>query len=430
MGFCPQCRGSNTLAESVRTASPAEAPVPVGEISADAPTRLRSGIEEFDRVLGGGLIPGSVVLFGGAPGVGKSTLVLVIGAALAESGASVLLATGEESRGQVALRAGRIGAQSADLLIAIESRIGPLSELIRSRAYPVVVIDSIQTVTGSSGTGGAGTAGLVRDTAAQLIQAAKESGVALVLIGHITKDGSIAGPKSLEHMVDVVLSLDGDPLRNLRFLRGTKNRFGSVNEIGVFEMTGRGLQQVVDPSAHLAGVHATSVAGSVLFPALDGRRSLLVEIQALAVPTRAAQPRRSVKGLTPSRVHQIIASIDRHAKISMGNREVYVSVMGGITVAEPAADLPTAVAIASAVSGIPLGTVAAWGEVALTGEVRAVDQADRRRSECRRLGVARTVEGGDGRTLAEILHEVGLGPGNSGAHAGLRAVPAGGNEAG
>lgn len=430
MGFCPQCRGSNTLAESSRTAAPAEAPMPVGEISATTPPRLRSGIEEFDRVLGGGLIPGSVVLLGGAPGVGKSTLVLAIGAALAESGASVLLATGEESRGQVALRAGRIGAQSASLLIAIESRIEPLSELIRSREYPVVVIDSIQTVIGSPGTGGAGTTGLVRDAAAQLIRAAKESGVAVVLIGHITKDGAIAGPKSLEHMVDVVLSLDGDPLRNLRFLRGTKNRFGSVHEIGVFEMTGRGLQPVVDPSAHLAGAHAASVAGSVLFPALDGRRSLIVEIQALAVPTRAAQPRRSVKGLSVSRVHQIIASIDRHAKISMGNREVYVSVMGGITVAEPAADLPTAMAIASAVSGIPLGTVAAWGEVALTGEVRAVDQADRRRSESRRLGVARTIEGGDGRMLAEILHDVGLGPGKSGARAGLRAVPARGNDAG
>lgn len=405
-------------------------PTPVGDISTDTPDRLRSGIDEFDRVLGGGLMPGSVVLVGGEPGVGKSTLVLEIGAGLAEAGVSVLVATGEESRGQIGLRAGRIGAVNAGLMIAVESRVEPLVELIRSETFPVVVIDSIQTVTGSLGTGGAGTTALVRDAAAQLIRVAKESGVAVVLIGHVTKDGAIAGPKSLEHMVDVVLSLDGDTHRNLRFLRGTKNRFGSVHEIGVFEMTGRGLQPLADPSAHLAGARITPVAGSVLFPALDGRRSLLVEIQALAVPTRAAQPRRSVKGLPVSRVHQIIASIERHAKISMSSREVYVSVMGGITIAEPAADLPTALAIASAVSGVPLGIVAAWGEVALTGEVRVADQADRRRSESHRLGITRMVEGGDGRMLADVLREAGVGPGNAGGRTGLRAVPARGGGAG
>ncbi len=430
MGFCPQCRGTNTLAESTFDQTPADAPMPVGEIAAETLIRLRSGIDEFDRVLGGGFIPGSVVLLGGAPGVGKSTLVLDIGAALAESGISVLIATGEESRDQVGLRAGRIGAVNAGLLVAAESRVVPLCELIRSGVFPVVVIDSIQTVTTASGSGGAGTAALVRDAAAQLIRAAKESGVAVVLIGHVTKDGAIAGPKSLEHMVDVVLSLDGDPHRNLRFLRGSKNRFGSVHETGVFEMTGRGLRPLVDPSAHLAGVRTASVAGSVLFPALDGRRSLLVEIQALAVPTRAAQPRRSVKGLAASRVHQVIASIERHAKIPLGSSEVYVSVMGGITIAEPAADLPTALAIASAVYGIPLGTVAAWGEVALTGEVRAVDQADRRRSESHRLGIERTVEGGDGRLLADVFRDAGVGPRETGGRTSLRAVPVRGGGSG
>ena len=427
MGFCPQCRSSGTVVET-RTGSP-EAPTPVGDLSSEPVRRLKTGIGEFDRVLGGGLIPGSVALLGGAPGVGKSTLVLEIGAAIAGSGSSVLIATGEESRSQVGLRARRIGAAADGLLVSTESDVERLADLIRSESWPVVVIDSIQTVVGTAG-GASGSAALVRDVAAQLIAAAKASGVVVLLIGHVTKDGSIAGPKSLEHMVDVVLSLDGDAHRNLRFLRGTKNRFGSVHEVGVFEMTDRGLDPLADPSAVLAGSRSTAVAGSVLFPALDGRRSLLVEIQALAVETSAAQPRRSVKGLAVSRVHQVIASIERHAGIKMGNREVYVSVMGGISITEPAADLPMALAIGSAVAGIPLGSVAAWGEVALTGEVRSVDQSDRRRSESQRLGVRRALEAGDGRVLADLFSEVGIVPDGSSGRSGLRAVAHGGRYGG
>jgi len=394
----------------------------VGEVASAPARRLKTGTEEFDRVLGGGLVPGSVALLGGEPGVGKSTLVLEIGAALSGSGTHVLIATGEESRNQVGLRARRISAIADGLSVATDSDVGRLSELIRSGTWPVVVVDSIQTVTDGSG-GIAGTTTLVRDAAAQLIAAAKESGVVVLLIGHVTKDGAIAGPKSLEHMVDVVLALDGDAHRNLRFLRSTKNRFGSVHEIGVFEMTDHGLEPVADPSAVLAGTRETPVAGSVLFPALDGRRSLLVEIQALVVPTTAAQPRRSVKGLAASRVHQVIASVDRHGKIAMGGREVYVSAMGGISIGEPAADLPMALAIASAVSEVPLGSVAAWGEVALTGEVRSVSQADRRRSESRRLGVDHVVQAGDGRSLHDVFREVGMTPGESDQGNGLRAIP-------
>ena len=400
------------------------APTPVGEV-VDGPTRrLKTGTEEFDRVLGGGLVPGSVALLGGEPGVGKSTLVLEIGAALSGAGTPVLIATGEESRDQVGLRARRIDALAEGLSIATESEVGGLAALIGSGAWPVVVVDSIQTVTDGS-RGAQGTTALVREAAARLIAAAKESGTVVLLIGHVTKDGSIAGPKSLEHMVDVVLSLDGDTHRNLRFLRGTKNRFGSVHEIGVFEMTDHGLDPVSDPSAVLAGVRDTPVAGSVLFPALDGRRSLLVEIQALVVPTTAAQPRRSVKGLAVSRVHQVIASIDRHGTMSMGGREVYVSVMGGISIREPAADLPMALAIASAASEVPLGSMAAWGEVALTGEVRSVSQADRRRSESLRLGVDRVVEAGAGRGLYDVFREVGVIPGQSGRGSVLHSVPIG-----
>lgn len=424
MGFCPQCRASGTVVELDVGGGSTTAPTPVGKVVEGPTQRLKTKTEEFDRVLGGGLVPGSVALLGGEPGVGKSTLVLEIGAALSRAGTPVLIATGEESRTQVGLRARRINALAEGLSIATESEVDRLTALIGSGTWPVVVVDSIQTVTDGSG-GATGTTALVRDAAARLIAAAKGSGTVVLLIGHVTKDGSIAGPKSLEHMVDVVLALDGDTHRNLRFLRGTKNRFGSIHEIGVFEMTDHGLDPVSDPSAVLAGVRDTPVAGSVLFPALDGRRSLLVEIQALVVPTTAAQPRRSVKGLAVSRVHQVIASIDRHGTISMSGREIYVSVMGGISIGEPAADLPMALAIASAVSEVPLGSMAAWGEVALTGEVRSVSQAGRRRSESRRLGVDRVVEAGAGRGLHDVFREVGVIPGQAERRSGLRSVPIG-----
>lgn len=424
MGFCPQCRGSGTLQEADSDDRRVGAPIPVASIVGDRLDRLHTGIDEFDRVMGGGVVPGSVALLGGAPGVGKSTLILEIGSALANAGVSVLIATGEESRPQVGMRARRIGATADGLLITTESDVEQLSDLIRSGDHPLVVIDSIQTVTGVAGESVAGSMAAVRGSAARLIAAAKAADVAVLLIGHITKDGTIAGPKSLEHMVDVVLSLDGDPHRNLRFLRSMKNRFGSVNEIGVFEMTDRGLDPMSDPSAVLSGGRDGTSPGSALFPALDGRRSLIVEIQALTVKTSSAQPRRSVKGLPASRVHQILASLERHGGFSMSNREVYVSVMGGLSISEPAADLPTALAIASAVTGVPLGSVAAWGEVGLTGEVRAVEQADRRRSESRRLGISRVVEASDGQSLDRVLDELGMRPPGYHARRGPRAIPA------
>jgi DNA repair protein RadA/Sms len=410
MGFCPQCRGSGTLLELNADDHKVSEPTPVADIVGEHLDRLRSGVDEFDRVLGGGLVPGSVSLLGGAPGVGKSTLILEIGSALAEAGMRVVVATGEESRPQIGIRARRTGSVADGLLITTESDVEHLSDLIRSRAYPVVVVDSIQTVTGSNGENGAGSMTAIRESATRLIAAAKDAAVAVLLIGHITKDGTIAGPKSLEHMVDVVLSLDGDPHRNLRFLRGVKNRFGSVNEIGVFEMTNRGLEPMSDPSAVLSGGRDGTSAGSILFPALDGRRSLIVEIQALTVPAPSAQARRSVKGLPMSRVHQILAALERHGGIKMGGREVYVSVMGGFSISEPAADLPTALAIASAASGVALGSLAAWGEVGLTGEVRSVEQANRRRTESHRLGISRTVEAAGRRNIAEVLDELGLRP--------------------
>ncbi|MEA2010184.1 MAG: DNA repair protein RadA [Actinomycetota bacterium] len=423
MGFCPQCRGSGTLLEEEADDRRVDAPTPVAGIVTDRVERLRTGVDEFDRVMGGGVVPGSVALLGGAPGVGKSTLVLGVGSALASTGVSVLVATGEESRPQVGLRAQRIGSVSDGLLITTESDVGHLSHLIRSGDYPLVVIDSIQTVTGVARESATGTMSAIRDSAAGLIASAKHADVAVLLIGHITKDGTIAGPKSLEHMVDVVLSLDGDPHRNLRFLRSVKNRFGSVNEVGVFEMTDRGLDPMSDPSAVLSGDRDGTSAGSVLFPALDGRRSLIVEIQALTVPTKSAQPRRSVKGLPTSRVHQVLAALERHGGFKMSGLDVYVSVMGGLSITEPAADLPTALAIASAVAGVPLGSTAAWGEVGLTGEVRRVEQADRRRAESRRLGIKRIVEAAGQQRVDGTLGKLGLRPPGDGSRSALHVIP-------
>ncbi len=408
MGFCPQCRATGTLSEIPGATSPSATPEPIGSGDGTQTRRLDTGIAEFDRVLGGGAVPGSAVLLGGPPGVGKSTVVLQIGAALARRNRPVLIASGEESLPQIRRRAHRVNAVADGLNVVAESDAERLAEHIRSGVYPLIVVDSIQTVRDGTTGGGTGAMSQIRDAATRLIAAAKESDVVLILIGHITKDGAIAGPKVLEHMVDVVLSLDGDSHRNLRFLRGTKNRFGSIDEVGVFEMTDQGLEEMSDPSLALTGSHDDRVAGSVLFPSLDGQRSLLVEIQALVVLTRSAQPRRSVKGLAVPRVHQIVAAIERHGGLRMSMMEVYVSVMGGISIVEPAADLPVAMAIASAATGTPLGSIAAWGEVGLTGEVRAVGRADRRRAEARRLGIERVVEAGDGRRLGSLLRELGI----------------------
>lgn len=425
MGFCPQCRATGTLSEVPAAGASSATPEPIGSGTGKRMRRLDTGMTEFDRVLGGGAVPGSVVLLGGPPGVGKSTVVLQIGAALARRNRSALIASGEESLSQIGLRAHRVNAVVDGLDVVAESDAGNLAELIRGGSYPLVVIDSIQTVRDGASGGGSGAMSQIRDAAARLIAAAKESDVVLILIGHVTKDGAIAGPKVLEHMVDVVLALDGDPHRNLRFLRGAKNRFGSIDEVGVFEMTDRGLETMRDPSLALTGSREDGVSGSVLFPSLDGRRSLLVEIQALVVPTRSAQPRRSVKGLAVPRVHQIVAAIERHGGLRMSTREVYVSVMGGISIAEPAADLPVAMAIASAATGTPLGSVAAWGEVGLTGEVRAVGRADRRRAEAERLGVERIIEAGDGRRLGDLLRDLGIQRRVPDRRARLHAVPAG-----
>lgn len=389
MGFCPQC-GASGLAEVAVGADVAAGPVrPVAEAAAHPSERRPSGITEVDRVLGGGFVPGSVVLLGGEPGVGKSTLLLQVAESLGRQGASVLVATAEESAEQVGLRARRLGVRSPRVAVLAESSLDVVLATVESMEPDLLVVDSVQAISTASGIAGSVTQ--VREAAARLIDVAKRNGMTVVLVGHVTKDGSIAGPKLLEHMVDVVVYLEGESEMGLRAVRTLKNRFGATHRVGLFEMGNDGLREVADPSSLFVADWQGSTAGTVVFPAMEGRRPLLVEIQALVHPTQAPQPRRSVRGLEAARVQQIVAVLERHARVPFSNRDVYVSVVGGYRIVEPAAGLAVAVALVSSHFDVPVGSTAVWGEVGLTGEVRPVSQDRRRREEVARLGIRRVV---------------------------------------
>lgn len=412
MGFCPQCRTQEPLVEAVAPKRSAGVVDVVAATGSDASVvdRRPVGMGEFDRVLGGGVVPGAALLVGGEPGVGKSTLLLQVADAVAAAGGDVLVATAEESPHQVQMRARRVGVNSDGVSIASVADVDDIVSLATEMRPSMLVVDSIQTVSSSEVGGSAGGVSQVRESAARLITLAKTTGTAVVLVGHVTKDGSIAGPRTLEHMVDVVLYLEGDNDHGLRFLRGIKNRYGSVNEIGVFEMTGEGLGEVPDPSGVLIAGRDGDAPGSVLFPTVEGRRPMMVEIQALVVEARGEQPRRAVTGFPPSRVHQILGVLERHSGMTVGRSDVYVSVMGGVRLTEPGADLAVALAIASSFVDVPLRTTAAWGEVGLTGDVRPATRTALRRAEAERIGADPIVAPGEGTTrLFEVLVECGLG---------------------
>jgi DNA repair protein RadA/Sms len=396
MGFCPQCRAQEALTEeSMPKQRRDTAAIEVVSATAErvyATDRSPVGIDELDRVLGGGVVPGATVLVGGEPGVGKSTLLLQAADRMTGGSGVVLMATAEESIHQVQMRARRVGVRSDGISIASVNDVDDIVDLARRLSPVAVVVDSIQTISASNVAGTAGGTTQVRESAARLISFAKRSGTPVFLVGHVTKDGSIAGPRTLEHMVDIVLYLEGEVDRDLRFLRGIKNRFGSVNEVGVFEMTQGGLAEVSDPSGLLVAHRDETASGSILFPTLEGRRPLVLEIQALVVKSEAPQPRRAVTGLAPARVHQILGVLERHLVLPLRQYDVYVSVMGGIRVTEPAADLPTALAIASAYTDVSLGRTAAWGELGLTGDVRPVPGPTIRRSEVQRLSASPIVD--------------------------------------
>jgi DNA repair protein RadA/Sms len=380
-------------------------------IDATVKDRNATGVGELDRVLGGGLVPGVAILVGGEPGIGKSTLLLQAADRIASTSGSVLIATAEESTHQVQMRARRVGVRSDDVLIASIHDVDDIIALAAERDPAAVIVDSIQTVSSVEIAGSAGGVAQVRDSAAKLIAFAKKSGTPMVLVGHVTKDGSIAGPRTLEHMVDVVLYLEGESEVGFRFLRSIKNRYGSVNEVGVFDMTAEGLTEVPDPSGVLIAHRDTHASGSVLFPTIEGKRPMVVEIQALVVKSDAPQPRRSITGLVPARVHQILGILERHAGLPMRSHEVYVSVMGGVRITEPAADLPVALAIASAHANLPLGQTAAWGELGLTGGIRPASRPAVRTAEVERISAGPVIAPAHGHgRLTEALAAVdGLG---------------------
>jgi DNA repair protein RadA/Sms len=410
-GQCRACEGWNTLVETVvHERSRAERAITRGAATATTPTglagiaeadlpRLGLGIAEFDRVLGGGLVPGSLVLVGGEPGIGKSTLLLQAAAGLTRAsggGAGVLYATGEESPGQVRLRAARLGlltGPSAEgVRVLAEHDVGRIVEAARAERPGLVVVDSIQTATVDDLDGAAGSVGQVREATLRLMDLAKGDGIAVILVGHVTKDGSIAGPKTLEHLVDAVINLEGERYAALRLLRATKNRFGSTDEIGVFEMAEAGLLEVADPARAFLADHRAAAPGSIVAPTLEGSRPLLVEVQALVSPTGFGNPTRKASGLDPNRLSLLIAVLGRRAGIGLGSHDVYANLAGGLTVVEPALDLALALALASSSRDrpIPPGTVAI-GEVGLLGELRAVVGLERRLREAARLGFTRAI---------------------------------------
>lgn len=411
MGFCPQCGTADPLSERTGSAPSTQGrsarAMSITEATAARTERLPTGWNEVDRVLGGGLVRGSVVLLGGEPGVGKSTLLLQLAGGIA---APVVVASAEESAQQVAMRAVRTGVTAESIELVSDDDVDAIVTLVSERGPAVVIVDSIQTVGVTEIPSAPGSVAQVRESAARLIRLAKTDDVVVILVGHVTKDGGLAGPKILEHMVDVVLYLEGDPDRGLRVLRSNKNRFGATHTAGMFDMQGDGLVEVEDPSKLFLDGWETGVPGTIVYPAVEGRRSVLVEIQALVTPTTQAQPRRSVRGLDSARVNQVIAVLERHAGVRLSDKEVYVNVVGGWRLDEPGADLPVALALASSAADHPLGRTAAWGEVGLAGEVRSVPFETRRIEELKRMGLETRISprGGEPMRLVDAVRAVGL----------------------
>jgi DNA repair protein RadA/Sms len=393
MGFCAQCRAHGTL-ERLVTSSGSAAVVKLGAVVGADAVRLTTGISEMDRTLGGGFVPGASIVIGGEPGVGKSTLLLQVAGAVVGRGESVLVVSAEESPAQVALRASRVAGSFDGVDVVATSDVDEIIALAEQLRPALVVVDSIQTIATGAVEGMPGGTSQVRECGARLVGFAKRSAIPVVMIGHVTKEGTLAGPRLLEHIVDVVLYLEGDPHSGLRFVRGLKNRFGSTPALGFFEMSDVGLRELPDPTSVLIARREPEVPGKVLFPAIEGRRPVVVEVQALVAVSATAQPRRSVKGIEIARLHQVLAVLERHAGIGIASKDVYVAIVGGVRVREPAADLAVALAVASSYYETPVPETAAWGEVGLTGEVRGVAGETLRRAEVARLGVESVIAPG------------------------------------
>jgi len=401
LGKCPVCGEWNRFVEEETRVSDTgivselqfnNSPIPIDSIEADETERLKVGIDEVDRVLGGGIVAGSAILVGGDPGIGKSTLLLQVMHNLAEKDIKVLYITGEESAKQIGLRGKRIGASSKNLVVLVEIALENILRQIKEIKPRVVVIDSIQTVYSSTLSSAPGSVGQVREASGQLILLSKKTGIPVFLIGHVTKDGAIAGPKVLEHMVDTVLYFEGDSGHSYRIIRGIKNRYGPTNEIGVFEMRDNGLCEVSNPSEFFLAERPEGAAGSVVVPSIEGTRPILVEIQSLVSSTNLSMPRRTSIGVDHNRVSLLIAVLDKICGLHLGNHDIFINVAGGVKVDEPAVDLGIVSSIASSFLDRPVdpGTVV-FGEIGLTGEVRGINQQEVRIKEASRMGFNRCI---------------------------------------
>ena len=396
-GQCPGCGAWNTLAEEskapakgARQGGRAVKPVRLAEVQAPRHARLHTGIGELDRILGGGLVPGSLVLIGGSPGIGKSTLTSMALGNLQGAGRRTLYVSGEESAAQIRLRAERLAGAALDVPVLAETDLDTVLATLDAERPEVCVIDSVQTLHAADLTGASGSVGQVREVADRITRLAKARAIAVLLVGHVTKEGALAGPRVLEHLVDCVLQFEGERERTYRTLRALKNRFGSTNDVGVFEMRHGGLVEVADASARFVG-EATKAPGSAVLAAMEGSRPLLVEVQALVSPSELVPPRRVANGIDRNRLALVLAVLGRHGGVGVGSADVFVNVAGGVRVDEPGADLAVALAVASAVKGVALGDgerpVACFGEVGLTGELRSVGHPDRRLAEAAKFGL-------------------------------------------
>ena len=412
-GQCPGCDAWNTLVEEAAPVSSsggrgaatggrlsrAGSPRLLSEVDTTPVPRLATGIGEFDRVLGGGIVPGSLVLLGGSPGIGKSTLTNMALGDLAGRGRRTLYVSGEESASQIKLRAERLPGAALSVPVLAETDLDTVLATIEAERPEVCVIDSVQTLHAAELTGAPGSVGQVREVAARIMRVAKAHSIAVLLVGHVTKEGSLAGPRVLEHLVDCVLQFEGERERTYRTLRALKNRFGSTNEAGVFEMKQGGLVEVLDASARFVS-EATRAPGSVVLAAMEGSRPLLVEVQALVSESELVPPRRVVNGLDRNRLALVLAVLGRHAGVGVGSADVFVNVVGGVRIDEPGADLAVALAVAAATRGVALGgeggagapaPLACFGEVGLTGELRSVGHPERRLEEAAKFGLGRVI---------------------------------------
>ena len=404
VGRCGECQAWGSVAEGAAPASRAAAgpvtrpAVPIGQVSVEESAFRSSGVPELDRVLGGGLVPGAAILLAGEPGVGKSTLLLEVAAQTARYHRRVLYVTGEESASQVRLRADRTGGVHDDLFLAAETDLGAVLTHIEQVRPTLLVVDSVQTIAATDVDGVPGGVTQVKEVAAALVRMAKTRNITTVLVGHVTKDGSIAGPRVLEHVVDVVVHFEGERNSRFRMLRALKNRFGPVDEVGCFDLSAEGITAVTDPTGLFVETHHRQVPGTCVAVTMEGRRPLLAEVQGLVTRTSAERPRRTTSGLDSSRVAMVVAVLQQHCRLRLHAHDVFVSTVGGARLTDPASDLAVAVALASADSGMPTPRgVVAMGEIGLAGELRRVRDLPQRVAEAARLGFRTALIPGDGR---------------------------------